>query len=329
LYIYPRYRNIGYLVELKDSITTSNFIIEIVESNVNSPSLINKEHYLLDLDNDYTYFSNVFDEVTNKNIIFTIDLKEIDSSHNYYISGIDQTNTIFDDNITNDLYEKTITIETSNIIEFNINASSSHPFVIVKSDTNPQRIMNDTNRLQGDEITYEGNYYVNKGLINGKILWNTDNSEIGTYYGICVNHTGMYFKINLIDDQNPFIKYDHNTNILQVLNGEISTNNYEYNILVNNYYGTSYNTLSLVKNTLTSNTIQSISDSLIIESGETKVINLFNYKFANTYELINEITNININLVNNILTITNSSNGIYDLLINMDDMLYIFRITEN
>ena len=329
LYIYPRYRNIGYLVELKDSITTSNFIIEIVESNVNSPSLINKEHYLLDLDNDYTYFSNVFDEVTNKNIIFTIDLKETDSGHNYYISGIDQTNTTFDDSITNDLYEKTITIETSNIIEFNINASSSHPFVIIKSDTNPQRIMNDTNKLQGDEITYEGNYYVNRGLINGKVLWNTDNAEIGTYYGICVNHTGMYFKINLIDDQVPFIKYDHNTNILQILNSEITTTNYEYNIFVNNYYGTSYNTLSLVKNTLTSNTIQNISDSIIIEQSETKEINLFNYKFANTYELINETTNTNITLVNNILTITNSSNGIYDLLINIDDMLYIFRITEN
>ena len=189
--------------------------------------------------------------------------------------------------------------------------------------------MNDTNRLQGDEITYEGNYYVNRGLINGKILWNTDNAEIGTYYGICVNHTGMYFKINLIDDQNPFIKYDHNTNILQILNSEITTTNYEYNIFVNNYYGTSHNTLSLVKNTLTTNTIQNISDSIIIEQGETKEINLFNYKFANTYELINEITNTNITLVNNILTITNSSNGIYDLLINMDGMLYIFRITEN
>ena len=55
---------------------------------------------------------------------------------------------------------------------------------------------------------------------------------------------------------------------------------------------------------------------------------MFNYKYANNYSILNNPDSINININNNILSIQYTNNGIYELLIKMDDYIYVFKITE-
>jgi len=62
---------------------------------------------------------------------------------------------------------------------------------------------------------------------------------------------------------------------------------------------------------------------------EIKEINLFNYKYANNYTILNNPDPINIVLTNNILTIQNTTPSTYDLQVEMDDYVFILRIKQN
>ena len=98
-------------------------------------------------------------------------------------------------------------------------------------------------------------------------------------------------------------------------------------MVANNLFGTSISTIKLIKSTISNNVL---TENIInITISETKEINLFNYKYANNYNIINNPDAVNITLIRNILTIQYSSNGNYELLIEMDDYLFVFKITEN
>ena len=98
-------------------------------------------------------------------------------------------------------------------------------------------------------------------------------------------------------------------------------------MVANNVFGTSISTIKLIKSTISNNVL---TENIInIAISETKEINLFNYKYANNYNIINNPDAANITLIRNILTIQYSSNRIYELLIEMDDYLFVFKITEN
>ena len=59
--------------------------------------------------------------------------------------------------------------------------SSNNLLTIVKSDNNPDRINNDSNKYINDGLIYNGNYITGFGFTDGIITWNTSNNELGTY----------------------------------------------------------------------------------------------------------------------------------------------------
>ena len=117
----------------------------------------------------------------------------------YKIKGTDSFHNEFNDVLSYGPTEfKTIKILKGTQLILDVNTNENHPFLIVKNSTNPNRIQNDNNSYTTG-ITYPSeNYLTGKGLKIGKIIWNTANSELGTYYGICINHEQMYFIIELI-----------------------------------------------------------------------------------------------------------------------------------
>jgi alpha-tubulin suppressor-like RCC1 family protein len=129
------------------------------------------------------------------NIIVSI---AISKTNKYKLDGIDSTLKEF---ISETSYGpsnvKTIQILKGVKLNLRINTSSDHPFIIVKSRIHDTT---DTNRYNTG-VTYStdtGEYEENEGQIDGNIIWDTSNSDVGTYYGICVNHSNMYFIIDLV-----------------------------------------------------------------------------------------------------------------------------------
>jgi len=130
--------------------------------------------------------------IQNNNLIeFNIIL----NSNNYTLSGIDDNNNIYTNTISNNNNIKIINVKKGKLLKLNILTNNTHPFIIVKSDINPVRIGNDS--IKYENIIYNGIY--NNGLTNGYIEWNTNNSSLGRYYGICINHENMYFIIDIVD----------------------------------------------------------------------------------------------------------------------------------
>ena len=66
---------------------------------------------------------------------------------------------------------KTIKIIKITILSLAVNTTTNNPFIIVKSDTNPERIFNDSNKYSTG-ITYPiNNYKTDEGQITGTIIW--------------------------------------------------------------------------------------------------------------------------------------------------------------
>ena len=125
----------------------------------------------------------------------------LNADNKYILEGTDSTPKTFDtvesyapSNVQNIQILKGVKL---NLV---IDTSSEHPFIIVKSTENPVRT-DDVSIKYTTDITYSGDsleYETDKGLISGTIIWDTANSDVGTYYGICINHFNMYFIINLV-----------------------------------------------------------------------------------------------------------------------------------
>ena len=312
LLLYPKYRNIAYIIEINNN--TQNFVLEVEELQKQKPKLLNNNYYLID--NNINYYSNIIDNIDNQNILLDV----LTSNNNFYLTGIGidfNYNNVISNNIT-------INVEKSTTLEINLNSYGNHPFTIVKSDINPERIGSDSNRYINNDLVYIGNYEIAYGLITGKVIWNTSTSDIGKYYALSIYDSNVYFIINIIDKIDQGIEYLSDINTLKV--NPLVNSNVNYKILANNYYGTSVLNIKLIKETISNNILtENIYNITISENID---INLFNYKYANNYIILNnpDINNITIN--NNILSIQYTNNGIYELLIKMDDYVYILKITE-
>ena len=305
------------MIELNNG--ESNFILEVKEETKQKPKLLNQNYYLIS--NDITYFSNIFDNYNNS--ILYLDV--LTSNNTYYLSGFGTDyinyNNVKASNIS-------IPIEKSTILEINVNSYGNHPFVIVQSATNPIRLTSDSNRYINSNLSYKGDYEIGYGLIDGKVLWDTSSSDVGKYYCISLYDVKTFFIIEITNIIDRPIKYLSETNTLQV-NNNISEDNFNFKILANNAYGTTIATIKLVKSTISNNILTENIINITIDSLETKIINLFSYKYANYYNIVNNPDITNIILIRNILSIQNSNKGIYELLIEMDDYLFVFKITEN
>ena len=66
---------------------------------------------------------------------------------------------IIQNHITNNV--KTIKIIKNTILSLAVNTTTNNPIIIVKSDTNPERIFNDSNKYSTG-ITYPINNYKNR-----------------------------------------------------------------------------------------------------------------------------------------------------------------------
>ena len=124
----------------------------------------------------------VFDIALNENTRYTV--SGLDSYFNTYISK----ESFIDDQVY-------IQAQVGDKLTFNVTTTSGHPFIIKMSNTNPTRDGTDNEKL--DTVVYSGDYDTGKGLISGTAVWDTTNETVGTYYGICVNHSSMFFVINL------------------------------------------------------------------------------------------------------------------------------------
>jgi hypothetical protein len=200
-------------------------------------------------------------------------------------------------------------------------------FAIVKSDTNPVRTNSDVNKYINDTLVYNGNYEDGYGLINGTINWDTSTSDVGRYYFISTYDSDIYFIIDVIS-QEP-IRYIKELNIFEINNDDITSDLTIYKLLAHNEYGTSLLKIKFVKDTINNNILTQNLINLELASSETKQINLFNYKYANNYSILNNPDPINIFLTNNILTIENTAPSTYDLQVEMDDYVFVFRIIQN
>ena len=132
------------------------------------------------------------------------------SNYRYILTGKDSEKNIF----TNEISHQGVSIVTIKILkgdtlQLDVSVSNSHPFIIKKSDYNPERDGKDNGKLQ--EIQYEGEYKNGEGLVNGTITWDTTDASIGRYYGICVHHIAMYFIIDILEREGV------STSILDVL----------------------------------------------------------------------------------------------------------------
>ncbi|MDB4346969.1 LamG domain-containing protein [bacterium] len=134
----------------------------------------------------------------------------------YTLTGIDSLDNSFNTTESTDSSPQTIKIIKGTELTLNITTTTSHPFIIVKSTENPSRTNDDTNKYTTG-ITYDlTEYETGKGQIGGDIIWDTTNSSLGTYYGICVNHSAMYFKIELVTGIDKTIDTTTNESIIGI-----------------------------------------------------------------------------------------------------------------
>lgn len=123
-----------------------------------------------------------------------VDLVTINSADRYTLTGTDSLENEFQNTPSHIASLQTINIIKGAELTLNINTTPNHPFIIVESK---YHYGNDTNRYETG-VTYPTvGYETNKGQITGSIIWDTSTSVLGLYYGICINHSAMYFVINL------------------------------------------------------------------------------------------------------------------------------------
>ena len=117
----------------------------------------------------------------------------------YQLSGVDSLGNSFTNTSSSSSSVQTIKIIKGTELTLNVSSSSDHPFIIVKSNVNPSRTSGSDSNKYTTDVTYDETTTekYNSGQINGSIVWDTKNSDLGLYYGICVNHTEMYFIIEL------------------------------------------------------------------------------------------------------------------------------------
>ena len=113
----------------------------------------------------------------------------------YKLTGVDSLGNSFTATTSSSSSVQTIKIVKGTQLTLNVSSSSAHPFIIVQSK---QHNGSDSNRyttgVTYDESTVEK---YDSGQINGAVVWDTRNSDLGLYYGICINHPKMYFIIEL------------------------------------------------------------------------------------------------------------------------------------
>jgi len=216
--------------------------IKILKDNVNGYLQFNGTEWVVDPDSANTtggvYIPSILKTVFDKNKTSSININlNLDQNNKYILTGIDSLSNQFTNALSvGPTNFKTIKIFKGTQLILNVNTTESHPFLIVKSNTNPSRIQNDTNKYPG--IIYPPqNYLTDKGLIIGSIIWDTTNSDLGKYYGICINHENMYFIIELIIET---------TNLIQepdIINNLIAHYKFDGD-LTNSVVGSSIGTLT-------------------------------------------------------------------------------------
>jgi hypothetical protein len=127
-------------------------------------------------------------------ININVDLVTINSADRYTLTGTDSLENEFQNTPSHIASLQTINIIKGAELTLNINTTLTHPFIIVESKNH---YGNDSNKYETG-VTYSTvGYETNNGQITGSIIWDTSTSVLGLYYGICINHSAMYFVINL------------------------------------------------------------------------------------------------------------------------------------
>ena len=155
-------------------------IVASIESTVNDTILKN-----------YTYY-DIVSGVSSTNLIYYVKF----SSLEWKLTGLNESDLTYYDNSSSTGIE--LTIKQGNIIELHINTNSQNPFIIIKSDINPIRTNNDDNSFK--DVEFKGVYDVSNGFINGKIIWDTENTLIGKYYCVSAKNENIYFIVNIIEN---------------------------------------------------------------------------------------------------------------------------------
>jgi hypothetical protein len=133
----------------------------------------------------------------------------------YTLTGTDSLDNVFNAIQSSDSSPQTIKIIKGTKLTLNITTTTSHPFIIVESKVHQE---NDTNKYTTG-VTYSSDsseYETGKGQIGGNIIWDTTNSSLGTYYGICINHSEMYFIIELVTGIDKTINTTTNESIIGI-----------------------------------------------------------------------------------------------------------------
>ena len=133
----------------------------------------------------------------------------------YTLTGTDSLDNIFNSTQSINSNPQTIKIIKGTELTLNITTTNSHPFIIVQTKNHQG---NDNNKYTTG-ITYSSDsteYETGKGQISGNIIWNTNNSSLGTYYGICIYHSTMYFKIELVTGIDKTIDIATNESIIGI-----------------------------------------------------------------------------------------------------------------
>ena len=133
-------------------------------------------------------------DLNQQPININVDLVTINSADRYTLTGTDSLENEFQNTPSHIASLQTINIIKGAELTLDINTTLTHPFIIVESK---YHYGNDSNRYETG-VTYSTlEYETNKGQITGSIIWDTSTSVLGLYYGICINHSAMYFVINL------------------------------------------------------------------------------------------------------------------------------------
>lgn len=297
----------------------------VINSLANSGDIILKEY-------NYT---NVIDNMLSTNLIYFIKL----INNEWKLSGLNTINKIRYEDVSS--ITISLDVYKNSIIEFDINTDSNNPFIIVKSDTNPIRTNNDSNSL--NNIKYDGIYIEGKGFINGKVIWDTSNYTIGKYYCISSIAQNIYFIVNIIEkinnnDDDPItnIVIDNlNLKMYYELQYDDSITNYESrDIIVSNELGTTILESVFIKLDYSTNTIPNFDfnklDLYITLDQTNKEIDLFEYyKYGYNYSIVEPKFPNNNFIKRTNLYIISENLGIYDIIISIDNKIFVIRVNDN
>jgi hypothetical protein len=174
-----------------NEITNDLYLPRFLLKYKNEPIIASIETAAIDkILKDYTY-TDIVSGISTTNLIYYVKF----NSGEWKLTGLNESDLIYYDNSSSSGIE--LTIQKGNVIELHINTNSQNPFIIIKSDINPIRTNNDDNSFK--DVEFEGVYDESNGFINGKIIWDTENTLIGKYYCVSAKNANIYFVINIID----------------------------------------------------------------------------------------------------------------------------------